>query len=112
MLWLFQYAIFGLVAGAIARMLHPGKDPMNWIWTMLLGIGGAMAGGWIGGMLGVNTDEGIMSWVAAITGSILLLVLYHFATRKDLTSPGTTTTATSDDYKRGVFNDLSRGPRG
>ena len=35
------WAIFGLVAGGLARMLHPGRDPMNWVWTMLLGIGGA-----------------------------------------------------------------------
>lgn len=113
MLWLIQYAIFGLVAGAVARMLHPGKDPMNWLWTMLLGIGGAMAGGWIGASLGVNTDEGLMSWVAAIGGAIGLLVLYHLATRKDevITTPGHTS-VTNDEYKRAVFNDLSRGPRG
>ena len=41
------WAIFGLVAGAIARLLHPGRDPMNWLWTMLLGIAGAFVGGWI-----------------------------------------------------------------
>ncbi len=38
------WAVFGLVAGAIARLLHPGRDPMNWLWTMLLGIGGAAHG--------------------------------------------------------------------
>ena len=39
-MWLIQYAIFGLVAGGIARLLHPGRDPMNWLWTMVLGISG------------------------------------------------------------------------
>jgi len=44
LVWMIGYAVFGLVAGVIARMLHPGRDPMNWLWTMLLGIGGAEVG--------------------------------------------------------------------
>ena len=63
------YAIFGLVAGAIARLLHPGKDPMNWFWTMLLGIGGAELGGAVTGM-----KEGVVGWGAAIGGAIVLLI--------------------------------------
>ena len=107
MLWLIQYAIFGLIAGAIAWLLHPGRDPMNWFWTMLLGIGGAVLGGWIGMVLGVNTDASLTGWVAAVGGAILLLVLYHWATAY---RPAVRGPATSDDYKRAVFDDLSRGP--
>ncbi|MBV8229562.1 MAG: GlsB/YeaQ/YmgE family stress response membrane protein [Planctomycetaceae bacterium] len=107
-MWLIQYAIFGLIAGAIARMLHPGRDPMNWVWTMLLGIGGAVVGGWIGGqLLGINTDRGLMSWVAAIGGSVLLLAAYNALTARRAAVSGPTT---SDDYKKAVFDDLSRGP--
>ncbi len=103
------WAIFGLVAGALARLLHPGRDPMNWVWTMLLGIGGALLGGWIGSQVGISTDRGLTSWLAAIGGAVLLLMLYHFVT----TRPATTThPATGDDYKRAVFNDLERGPNG
>lgn len=110
MLWsLISFAILGLVAGAIARLLHPGRDPMNWIWTMLLGMGGALLGGWIGNFLGFETGEGILRWVSAIAGALLLLVLYHFATTRS-TPAGRV--ATNDDYKRAVFNDLSRGPNG
>src|SRR5690348_10354867 len=107
---LIGWAIFGLVAGAIARLLHPGRDPMNWVWTMLLGIGGAVIGGWIGSALGVNTQQGLMSWIAAIGGAILLLVAYHFATARRASSLGGP--ATSDDYKRAVYDDLSAGPNG
>jgi len=104
------WAIFGLVAGAIARLLHPGRDPMNWLWTMLLGIGGALAGGYIGRALGFDTSSGLMSWITAIGGSILLLVLYYMATAKrGATDSGP---ATNEDYKKAVFDDLSRGPNG
>ena len=97
------------VAGAVARLLHPGRDPMNWFYTMLLGMGGAVLGGWVGGFLGFNVDEGIMRWISAIAGAILLLVLYHFATTRS-TAAGRV--ATNDDYKKAVYNDLSRGPNG
>ena len=102
------YAIFGLVAGAVARLLHPGRDPMNWFWTMLLGIGGAELGGLI-----VGPTAGVMSWVAAIGGAIVLLIAYNFFTTRNRTALGssTTGTATSGDYKAAVFDDLSKGPR-
>jgi uncharacterized membrane protein YeaQ/YmgE (transglycosylase-associated protein family) len=103
------WAIFGLVAGAFARMLHPGRDPMNWVWTTLLGIGGALVGGWVGSQMGLNTDNGLIGWVAAIAGAILLLVIYHLLSARTSVISGP---ATSDDYKRAVFNDLSRGPNG
>src|SRR5205823_14916312 len=101
-MWLIQYAIFGLVAGAVARMLHPGRDPMNWVWTMLLGIGGALVGGWIGSQMGMNTDVGLTSWIAAIGGAILLLLAYHFLTARAAAASGP---ATRDDYERAVFDD-------
>ena len=108
-MWVIQYAIFGLVAGAIARLLHPGHDPMSWIWTMVLGIGGAVVGGWIGGQLGINTNSGVASWVAAISGAVLLLAAYHALTARRAAAAGP---ASSEDYKKAVFDDLSRGPKG
>jgi uncharacterized membrane protein YeaQ/YmgE (transglycosylase-associated protein family) len=108
-MWLIQYAIFGLVAGAIARMLHPGRDPMNWVWTMLLGIGGAVIGGWLGRQLGFDTSGGLAAWAAAVGGSILLLFLHHLATSRTAAPVGSGP-ASNDDYKRAVFDDLSRGP--
>jgi uncharacterized membrane protein YeaQ/YmgE (transglycosylase-associated protein family) len=103
------WAIFGLVAGAIARMLHPGRDPMNWVWTMALGIAGALLGGWIGAMMGLDTQNGFLGWIAAIAGAIILLVLYHVVTARRAAVGGP---ATSEDYKKAVFDDLSRGPNG
>src|SRR3982751_2321375 len=95
-LQLIGWAVFGLVAGAIARLLHPGRDPMNWLWTMLLGIGGAVIGGFAARSLGLNPDTGLMSWIAAIVGALVLLAVYHFATASRA--------AASSDYKKAVYD--------
>ena len=74
------WIIFGLIAGAIAKLLMPGRDPGGWIVTMLLGIAGAVLGGWIGNALWSSTganDWSIGSFALAIAGAILLLVLYR-----------------------------------
>jgi uncharacterized membrane protein YeaQ/YmgE (transglycosylase-associated protein family) len=109
-MWLIKFAIFGLVAGAIARLLHPGRDPMNWVWTMFLGIAGAVVGGWVANAIGMDASSGMASWIAAIGSSIALLVLYHAVTARSaaLNQPPS---STNDEYKRAVFDDLSRGPR-
>lgn len=74
------WIIFGLIAGVIAKLLMPGRDPGGFIITMLLGIAGALVGGFIGralwGSTGVN-DWSIGSFALAIGGAILLLALYR-----------------------------------
>jgi uncharacterized membrane protein YeaQ/YmgE (transglycosylase-associated protein family) len=74
------WAIFGLIAGAIAKLIMPGKDPGGWFVTMLLGIAGALLGGFIGralwGSSGV-TGWGLGSWLLAIGGACLLLFIYR-----------------------------------
>ena len=77
---IFGWIIFGLIAGAIAKLLMPGRDPGGWIVTAFLGIAGAVVGGFIGralwGSTGVN-DWSLGSFALAISGSILLLALYR-----------------------------------
>src|SRR5215472_3908858 len=90
------WAIFGLIAGAIAKLLMPVKVPGGIFVTMLLGIAGAEVGGLIGrtlwGSRGV-TGWGLGSWALAIGGSMLLLLLYRVITRRRAAT--TTTTGTS-----------------
>ncbi len=112
MLGLIGYAIFGLVAGAIARLIHPGRDPMNWLWTMVLGIGGAELGGWAAREMGYDPSRGLTSWIAAIVGALILLVGYHMATASAASRANATGPVANDDYKKAVFDDLSRGPNG
>ena len=80
---------FGATAGAIAKLLIPGRDPGGFVVTVLLGIAGAVVGGFIGralwGSSGVN-DWSIGSFVLAIGGAILLLALYRRFVRR---RPGT-----------------------
>ncbi len=87
------WIIFGLIAGAIAKMLMPGRDPGGWIVTMLLGIAGAVVGGFIGhalwGSPGVNGWD-IGSFALAIVGAIILLAIYRMAVGRRSTSAVTT----------------------
>src|SRR5262249_36869076 len=79
------WAIFGLIAGAIAKLLMPGRDPGGWFVTMLVGIAGAVVGGFIGralwGSSGV-TGWGVGSFALAIGGAVLLLFLYRLLVRR------------------------------
>jgi uncharacterized membrane protein YeaQ/YmgE (transglycosylase-associated protein family) len=77
---ILSWIIFGLIAGAVAKLLMPGRDPGGWIVTMLLGIAGAFVGGFIGraiwGSPGV-TGFDLGSFGLAVLGAILLLALYR-----------------------------------
>src|SRR3954447_3887831 len=86
------WIIFGLVAGAIAKALMPGRDPGGLIVTMLLGIAGAVVGGFIGralwGSSGAN-DWSLGSFALAIVGAIILLAIYRMIVgRRDTTGTG------------------------
>lgn len=76
---ILSWVIFGLIAGALAKWIMPGKDPGGCIITILLGIAGAVLGGWIGTLLGFGTVDGfnIGSMAIAILGALLLLFLYR-----------------------------------
>jgi uncharacterized membrane protein YeaQ/YmgE (transglycosylase-associated protein family) len=72
--------VIGLIVGAIAKLLTPGKDPGGCIITMLLGVAGAFVGTFIGRMfMGENYIAG---WIMSIVGAILLLLLYRMLFRR------------------------------
>ncbi len=75
---ILSWILLGLVAGAIAKAIHPGPDPGGWIITILLGIGGAFVGGLVGSLLGWGAVDSfsIKNLLLAVGGSILLLWLY------------------------------------
>ena len=70
------WLIFGLIVGAIAKFLMPGRDPGGWIVTILLGIAGSFVGGYLASMLGGGTG-GPAGWIGSIIGAIVLLFIYR-----------------------------------
>lgn len=77
------WVLFGLIAGAIAKFLMPGKAPGGIILTILLGIVGAVVGGFIGTRLGFGDISGfnLQSMLLAVGGGVLVLFLYGLATK-------------------------------
>ena len=71
--WIF----FGLVVGVVGKFLMPGRDPGGWVVTILLGIGGALIGGFVGQSLGFYREGEPAGFIMAVIGSILLLVIYR-----------------------------------
>jgi uncharacterized membrane protein YeaQ/YmgE (transglycosylase-associated protein family) len=71
------WIVVGLVAGGLARLLVPGKEPGGIVLTIVVGIAGAALGGWLGTKLGFGTFQGfdLRSMALAVGGAILLLVL-------------------------------------
>lgn len=74
--------IVGLVAGLLARAIKPGSDPMGWIMTIILGIVGAMLGGFIAGLIGIDADGGFTGLIFSVIGAIILLFLYEMIMSK------------------------------
>lgn len=83
MMGFLYWALFGLVAGVLAKMLLPGKQPGGFIVTAILGIVGAVLGGWIGTHFGLGTVEGfdIKSMALAVGGGVLVLFGYSLLTK-------------------------------
>jgi uncharacterized membrane protein YeaQ/YmgE (transglycosylase-associated protein family) len=76
------WILFGLIVGIVGKLLMPGRDPGGFIITIVLGIGGALVGGFLGRVFGLYREGDPVGFVMAIIGSIMLLVLYRmFATR-------------------------------
>lgn len=74
-----SWIILGLIAGALGKLIMPGKDPGGFVVTILLGIAGAVLGGWVATLLGFGTMEGfnLYSLLIATGGAVLLLAIYR-----------------------------------
>ena len=77
MLSFFSLILFGLVVGVIAKLLMPGRDPGGFIITILLGIAGAVLGGYVGRLLGFYGPNEGAGFFMALLGAVILLALYR-----------------------------------
>jgi uncharacterized membrane protein YeaQ/YmgE (transglycosylase-associated protein family) len=75
--WIF----FGLVVGIVGKLLTPGRDPGGFILTIVLGIAGALIGGFLGQSLGFYREGEPVGFIMAVVGSVILLLLYRMFTK-------------------------------
>ena len=73
------YVLVGLVVGLVARLIVPGRDPFGLLGTLLLGIVGAVIGGWAATNFGLGR---MLTWVVAIAAAVVLLFIYEAARKK------------------------------
>lgn len=76
------WILFGLIVGAVAKLVMPGRDPGGIIVTMLLGIAGAVLGGFIGRALGFYGEGETAGFLMAFLGAVVLLALYRMMVRR------------------------------
>lgn len=75
----FAFLLLGLIAGAIAKAILPGRQGGGWFVTLILGVVGALIGGWLGSVLfdkPLKDFWSLQSWLLAIAGSIIVLLVY------------------------------------
>jgi uncharacterized membrane protein YeaQ/YmgE (transglycosylase-associated protein family) len=84
---IIAWIVLGLIAGAIAKFLMPGRDPGGIFVTIIIGIVGAVIGGFIGSALGVGDVTGLNLWsiVLAVVGAMVLLLIYRMVTGRRTT---------------------------
>jgi len=77
MFGLLGWILFGLIVGVMAKLLMPGRDPGGFIITALLGIAGAVLGGFVGRALGFYGPGEAAGFLMSTLGAVLLLLVYH-----------------------------------
>ena len=73
------FLILGLIAGAIAKAILPGRQGGGWVITLVLGVVGAILGGWIGSLIfggGLGNFFDLRTWLLSILGAIIVLLIY------------------------------------
>jgi uncharacterized membrane protein YeaQ/YmgE (transglycosylase-associated protein family) len=79
------FLLLGLIAGAIAKAILPGRQGGGWIVTLVLGVVGAILGGWIGSLIfggGLGEFFDLRTWLLSILGAVIVLLIYGAVTRR------------------------------
>lgn len=79
--WIWE-GIIGLIAGGLAKLIMPGKDPGGIIITMLLGIAGSYVATYLGALIGWYHEGEKAGFIMSVAGAVLLLAIYHFFRKK------------------------------
>ena len=84
---LISSIFFGLIVGAAAKLIMPGKDPGGIFVTILLGIAGAVLGGWMKKRLDYGPQDQAAGWIMSILGAVVILALYRVYLAKRASPP-------------------------
>src|SRR2546428_2710244 len=103
------WIIFGLVVGIVAKFLMPGRDPGGFILTVLLGIAGALLGGYLGRAVGLYREGDPVGFIMAVGGSIPVLILYRVGAGRPRRASRLPPRAT---FTRGIPPSAAAVPRG
>ncbi|MBT2593705.1 GlsB/YeaQ/YmgE family stress response membrane protein [Arthrobacter sp. ISL-72] len=79
------FLLLGLIAGAIAKAILPGRQGGGWLVTLLLGVVGAILGGWIGSLIfggGLGDFFDLRTWLLSILGAVIVLAIFGAVTRR------------------------------
>lgn len=96
------WILFGFVVGLIARAIMPGKDPIGLIGTTVLGVVGALLGGWAGQALGWYQPNEGAGFLAATVGAVIVLALYNMMARRRMAHRSRTSIGGDKDKDRNI----------
>jgi uncharacterized membrane protein YeaQ/YmgE (transglycosylase-associated protein family) len=85
---IITWIVFGAIVGVIARFLMPGRDPMGWIATIVLGIVGSFVGGWLAQLLfqgNAALPAQSAGWIGSIIGALIVLAIYRYTQGRSVT---------------------------
>jgi uncharacterized membrane protein YeaQ/YmgE (transglycosylase-associated protein family) len=85
---LILFLIFGLIIGAIARLIVPGHEPGGWLVSLCIGVVGAFLGGFVGRALGIYPSyQSTGGWIASLIGAIVVAAIYHAVIARKARTP-------------------------
>ena len=84
MLHLIWTALIGLIVGALAKLIMPGKEPGGIFITMLIGIAGSFLGTWLGRLIGHYGPDDSAGFLLSLVGALILLGIYHLIKRSQV----------------------------
>jgi uncharacterized membrane protein YeaQ/YmgE (transglycosylase-associated protein family) len=82
MLSFLVFLVFGLVVGAVARLIMPGREPGGWVVSLVLGVAGAMIGGFVGRMIGLYEPHETAGFIVSLLAAIGILAVYNGLRRR------------------------------
>ena len=77
-MYIIGWIVFGLIVGIVAKFLMPGRDPGGFVITAILGIVGALVGGFVGRLIGWYGEGDPVGFIVAVVGAIIVLAVYRF----------------------------------